>query len=76
MFEHMTTAERIRAAKEKTERVVDHLLYLLALHENNAIIAYSDAMAAGITDKLWSVDDIVALVEEPLIAKSASGLGS
>jgi hypothetical protein len=36
MFEQMTPAERIRAAKEKTERVLDHLLYLLALHENNA----------------------------------------
>jgi hypothetical protein len=34
MFGHMTTAQRIQAAKVKTERVVDHLLYLLALHEN------------------------------------------
>jgi hypothetical protein len=33
MFEHMTTAERVQAAKEKIRRVVDHLLYLLALHE-------------------------------------------
>jgi AbiU2 len=48
MFEHMTTAERIQAAKEKTERVVDHLLYLLALHENNAIIVYSDTLSSQI----------------------------
>jgi len=48
MFEHMTTAERIEAAKEKTERVVDHLLYLLALHENNAIIVYSDTLSSQI----------------------------
>jgi hypothetical protein len=43
MFEHMAAPERIQAAKVKTERVVDHLLYLLALHENNAIIVYSNA---------------------------------
>jgi hypothetical protein len=48
MFEHMTTAERIQAAKDKTERVVDHLLYLLALHENNAIIVYSDTLSSQI----------------------------
>jgi AbiU2 len=48
MFEHMTTAERIQTAKEKTERVVDHLLYLLALHENNAIIVYSDTLSSQI----------------------------
>ena len=49
MFEHMTTAQRIEAAKEKTERVVDHLLYLLALHENNAIIVYSDTLSSQVT---------------------------
>jgi hypothetical protein len=48
MFEHMTTAERIQAAKEKTERVVDHLLYLLELHENNAIIVYSGTLSSQI----------------------------
>jgi AbiU2 len=48
MFEHMTTAERIQAAKEKTERVLDHLLYLLALHANNAIIVYSNTLSSQI----------------------------
>jgi AbiU2 len=48
MYEHMTTAKRIRAAKAKTDRVVDHLLYLLALHENNAIIVYSDTLSSQI----------------------------
>jgi hypothetical protein len=48
MFEHLTTAKRIRAAKVKTDRVVDHLLYLLALHENNAIITYSDSLSSQI----------------------------
>lgn len=37
----MTVAERVIAAKERTRRVVDHLMYLLELHENNAIVMYS-----------------------------------
>jgi hypothetical protein len=52
MFEHMTAADRIQAAKAKTERVVDHLLYLLALHENNAIIVYSDTLSSQVTRSL------------------------
>lgn len=49
LFLHMTTVERIQLAKTKTDRVVDHLLYLLALHENNAIITYSDTLSSQIT---------------------------
>jgi AbiU2 len=45
---YMTTAERIQAAKEKTKRVVDHLLYLLALHASNDIIVYSDTLSSQI----------------------------
>jgi hypothetical protein len=52
MFEHMTTAERIQAARVKIERVVDHLLYLLALHESNAIIVYSDTLSSQIRRSL------------------------
>ena len=52
MFEHMTTANRKQAAKVKTERVVDHLLYLLALHENNTIIVYSDTLSSQVTRSL------------------------
>src|SRR5205807_1492292 len=37
-----------KAAKEKTRRVVDHLMYLLELHENNAIILYSPTLSAQI----------------------------
>ncbi len=44
----MTVPDRIKKAKEKTERVVDHLLYLLALHENNAIVVYSDTLSSQI----------------------------
>lgn len=40
--------DRIATAKVKTGRVVDHLLHLLALHENNAIISYSPKLAAQI----------------------------
>jgi vacuolar-type H+-ATPase subunit I/STV1 len=49
MFEHLTTAKRIRTAKATTDRVIDHLLYLLALHENNAIITYSGTLSSQIT---------------------------
>ena len=48
MFENMGSPERVGMAKEKTERVVDHLLYLLELHENNAIILYSPTLSSQI----------------------------
>jgi AbiU2 len=47
-FENLTLPERVKTAKEKTERVVDHLLYLLALHENNAIVLYSPTLSSQI----------------------------
>ncbi len=47
-FEKLTLPERVKTAKEKTERVVDHLLYLLALHENNAIVLYSPTLSSQI----------------------------
>ena len=47
-FEKMSMADRITAAKKKTARVVDHLLYLLELHENNSIIVYSDILSSQI----------------------------
>jgi hypothetical protein len=48
MFEKMSVPERVSAAKKKTERIVDHLLYLLELHENNAIILYSPLLSSQI----------------------------
>ena len=39
--DEMTTAQRIVAAKATMTKVLDHFLYLLELHENNAIIVYS-----------------------------------
>jgi hypothetical protein len=44
----MPVPERIRLAKEKTRRVVDHLHYLLELHENNAIVLYSTTLSQQI----------------------------
>jgi AbiU2 len=44
----MPIPERVSMAKEKTRRVVDHLMYLLELHENNAIVLYSPTLSAQI----------------------------
>jgi hypothetical protein len=44
----MPVPDRLKAAKEKIERVVDHLHYLLQLHENNAIVVYSDTLSSQI----------------------------
>ena len=44
----LSIAERITAAKAKTERLVDHLLYVIELHENNAITLYSPILASQI----------------------------
>jgi AbiU2 len=49
MFENLTVAERVRVAKDRTQRVVDHVLYLLELHENNAIILYSTTLSSQIS---------------------------
>jgi hypothetical protein len=48
MFDKFSTAERVQMAKEKTKRVLDHLLYLLELHENNAIVLYSPTLSRQI----------------------------
>jgi hypothetical protein len=44
----MPIPDRIRIAREKTRRVVDHLHYLLELHENNAIVLYSSTLSRQI----------------------------
>jgi hypothetical protein len=46
--EQLSLQERITAAKVKTARLVDHLVYLLALHENNAIVLYSEILSKQI----------------------------
>ena len=44
----LSIAERLALAKAKTERVVEHLLYILELHENNEIIVYSPTLSSQI----------------------------
>jgi hypothetical protein len=44
----LSIAERLAAAKAKTERVVDHLLYVLELHANNEIVVYSPTLRSQI----------------------------
>ena len=54
-----------------TKKVEDHC-HALALHfvfynfvkQHKSLKGLSPAMAAGVADKLWSVEDIVALVDE------------
>jgi hypothetical protein len=45
MYETWETAKRISEAKRLTTRVVDHLQYVLDIHENNAIVLYSDTLS-------------------------------
>jgi hypothetical protein len=48
MFESWNTRQRVDEAKRVTDRVLDHIHYLLDLHENNAIILYSDTLSKQI----------------------------
>jgi hypothetical protein len=50
MFEKMSVSDRVGLAKEKTKRVVDHLHYLLELHENNAIVLYTSTLSQQIPE--------------------------
>jgi len=50
MFKKISVPERVRIAKEKTRRVVDHLHYLLELHENNAIVLYTPTLSQQIPE--------------------------
>jgi AbiU2 len=44
----MTTDQRITMAKQKTTRVVDHLLDLIQFDANNEIVLYSNALSSQI----------------------------
>lgn len=48
MFEKMLKAERIELAKAKTEKVLDHFLYVAELHANNSFVVYSETLASQI----------------------------
>jgi len=45
MFESWDTQKRIDEAKRITALVVDHLQYLLDIHESNAVLLYSDTLS-------------------------------
>ncbi len=47
-FSALSESERVCLAKAKMPRLVDHLLYLLDIHENNALILYSDTLSSQI----------------------------
>jgi hypothetical protein len=49
MFEELNSAKRIELAKAKMEKVLDHFLYLLELHANNALVVYSPILSSQIT---------------------------
>jgi hypothetical protein len=44
----MSRSERVGFAKCVVTPIVDHLLYVLALHANNAVVVYSDKLASQI----------------------------
>jgi hypothetical protein len=46
--DNLSVEERIEAAQDKTRQAVTHLLDILALHENNAIIVYSNKLSKQI----------------------------
>jgi hypothetical protein len=46
--ENLSTEDRIELAQAKTRQAMTHLLEMLALHENNAVIVYSDVLAKQI----------------------------
>ena len=46
----MTTDDRIAAAKACVEKVVNHVLHSIALHENNEVFIYSDVISSQIPE--------------------------
>ena len=47
-IQRMSIPDRLALAKAKASKIVDHLLYLLELHENNAILLYSPLISGQI----------------------------
>jgi len=40
----MNVSERIESARAKTRRVIEHISYLVQLHEHNAIVVFSTTL--------------------------------
>jgi hypothetical protein len=49
MFENLGSQERINLARSKMTGVLDHFLYLLELHANNAHVVYSPLLSSQIS---------------------------
>lgn len=47
-FESLSDEDRYRRARERTERLVDHLLDIILVHELNQVIVYSDTLSKQI----------------------------
>jgi hypothetical protein len=47
-IERLPRPERIKLAKAKMQRVLDHFLYLLELHANNSFVVFSPVLASQI----------------------------
>ena len=56
MFEDMDLAKRIELATRKTKRVLEHVSYLMQLHENNAIIVYSKKLSSQMLKSPYAFD--------------------
>lgn len=48
MFDELSDQDRLNLARDKLERVINHFVYLIALHENNDIVLYSDKLSSQI----------------------------
>ncbi|MEM8536734.1 MAG: hypothetical protein AAGF56_02620 [Pseudomonadota bacterium] len=46
LFDGLSDDDRIRQAKKKTDRLVDHVRGLLVMAENNAVVLYSDTLSS------------------------------
>ncbi|WP_316206056.1 MULTISPECIES: hypothetical protein [unclassified Bradyrhizobium] len=51
-IERLTRPERIRIAKAKIKKVLDHFLYLIELHANNSFVVFSPVLASQIPRSL------------------------
>ena len=47
-YDTWSKEQRIDAAKGRTKKVVDHLLYLIQIHANNSFVVYSKVLASQI----------------------------
>lgn len=47
-FQKWSVDQRIEAAKRVTDSVINHILHLMDVHENNAIVVYSDTLSRQI----------------------------